>query len=236
MDYIVAESLAQRHPTLRAQVANSHSHFRSRLNAANARTRLMPGGPAPRAIRALQVAPNEDSSDPVPPADTTVPDDAEDTGDRGYRQHSIHLLQDDDDDDDFEQYFSALSLQAVHVCRGTDDTTSASAETVSLPPLHSDDPSVIRRLAETYDAATTSTYAHADNGSMACTANDASLLFAYRPLVNSQVRLLDAGDHIHRPLGVGFLGIPTENHEIGGGQQFVFIRTYHTSTIPGVII
>ena len=50
VDYIVAESLAQRHPTLRAQVANSHSHFRSRLNAANARTRLMQGGPASRTV------------------------------------------------------------------------------------------------------------------------------------------------------------------------------------------
>ena len=37
VDYIVAESLAQRHPTLRTQIVNSHSHFRSRLNAAASR-------------------------------------------------------------------------------------------------------------------------------------------------------------------------------------------------------
>ena len=71
---------------------------------------------------------------------------------------------------------------------------------------------------------------------MVCTVNDAALLFAYRPLVESQVRLLDAGDHTHRPLGIGFLGIPTDHRGIGGSQQFVFIRTYHTPTIPGVII
>jgi hypothetical protein len=32
VNYIVAESLAQRHPQLRAQVASAHSQFRSRIN------------------------------------------------------------------------------------------------------------------------------------------------------------------------------------------------------------
>jgi len=36
VDYIVAESLAQRHPKLKSQVAASHSQFRSRLNICNA--------------------------------------------------------------------------------------------------------------------------------------------------------------------------------------------------------
>ena len=235
VDYIVAESLAQHHPTLRAQVANSHSHFRSRLNAANARTRLMQGGPTSCTIRTLQIAPSEASSDPAPPADAPVPADAEDACEQGYRQHSIQLLQDDTDGDDFEQFFSALSLQSVHI-RGTDDASPVSAETVLLPSPSANDSGIIRRLAETYDTATTSIFAHVDNGSMACTVNAAALLFAYRSLVESQVRLLDAGDHTHRPLGIGFLGIPTDNRGIGGGQQFVFIRTYHIPTIPGVII
>jgi hypothetical protein len=36
VDYIVAGSLAQRHPQLKSQVAASHSQFRSRLNICNA--------------------------------------------------------------------------------------------------------------------------------------------------------------------------------------------------------
>ncbi|KAI2502735.1 hypothetical protein MHU86_11720 [Fragilaria crotonensis] len=56
VDYIVAESLAQRHPALRTQVANSHSHFRTRLNAANARTRLVsPANSTPRTMRSLHI-------------------------------------------------------------------------------------------------------------------------------------------------------------------------------------
>ena len=71
---------------------------------------------------------------------------------------------------------------------------------------------------------------------MANTVNDASLLFAYRPLVASKVRLLDAGDHAHHPLGVGYLCVPTTDREIAGAPTSVFIRTYHTPTIPGIII
>ena len=106
-----------------------------------------------------------------------------------------------------------------------------SADTVILPNSFA-----ICCLAETYNAATASVFAHADNGSMACTVNDAKFLFAFRPLMNSNVRLFDAGDHVNRPLGVGFLCVPTDDCASGGASQFVFIRTYHTPTIPGVII
>jgi hypothetical protein len=236
VDYIVAESLAQRHPTLRAQVANSHSHFRSRLNAVNARARLMQAPPSSRAIRSLQMVQDEihPDHDPPSPSDPTTTVDIESSDDHGYRQHSINIA-DDDPTDDFEECFTSLSIQSVHVL-GVDDASPISAETIHLPSLPTENPYVIRRLAETYDASTTSVYAHADNGSMACTVNDAKLLFAYRTLVGSKVRLFDAGDHVHRPLGVGFLCVPTDNHASGGAQQFVFVRTYHTPTIPGVII
>ena len=54
---------------------------------------------------------------------------------------------------------------------------------------------ILRRLAETYDSKACAVYAHADNGSMACTTSDAALLFAYRVLHPDQtkVRLFDAG-------------------------------------------
>lgn len=236
VDYIVAESLAQRHPTLRAQVANSHSHFRSRLNAVNARARMMQTGPPPRtAVRSIQIAPGDASPDAVSAYVDSVPADDHESGDQGFRQHSVYIANDDTTSDDFEKCFSALSIQSVHIL-GIDDTDPVSVETVSLAPQVLDDSFAVRRLAETYDAATTSVYAHADNGSMACTVNDAKLLFAYRPLVDSTVRLFDAGDHIHRPLGVGFLCVPTDDRASGGAPQFVFVRTYHTPTIPGVII
>ena len=103
-----------------------------------------------------------------------------------------------------------------------------------LSPL--DDSILLLRLAETYDGATSSSFAHADNGSMACTTHAANLLFAYRPLSRPQVRLFDAGQHAHTPLGVGFLRIPVAAHGRVGGPTSVFVRTYHTPTIPGIIV
>lgn len=235
VDYIVAESLAQRHPTLRTQVANSHSHFRSRLNAATARARLMsPSGPT-RTVRSLQTAPTSSEPSVDIAATSPTPDNVEDESiDQGYRQHSIQIT-DEGSTDDFESCFSSLSVHSVQIL-GVDTLDSLHAETTTLPLDTSQEPLSVRRLAETYDATTTSVYAHADNGSMACTVNDAKLLYAYRLLVDSKVRLFDAGDHVHRPRGVGFLCVPTDDHKSGGAAQFVFVRTYHTPTIPGVII
>ncbi|KAI2491256.1 Reverse transcriptase (RNA-dependent DNA polymerase) [Fragilaria crotonensis] len=179
VDYIVAESLAQRHPAL-------------------------------------------------------LDDNDDDDLTTGYRQHSIHVSN-DDPTGDFEACFSDFSIQSVHIL-GVDNDYPVSAETVVIEPTPTCDPVVVRRLAETYDPDTATVYAHADNGSMACTVNDSKLLFAYRLLGKSSIRLFDAGDHVHRPLGVGFLCVPTDNRGIGGAPQFVFVRTYHTPTIPGVII
>jgi hypothetical protein len=231
VDYIVAESLSQRHPTLRTQVANSHSHFRNRLNAATARARAMQPAGSSRTVRSLQLS-QETSSDLAsssPPAAEDLP------AEQDYRQHSIHIVGDDDLQEDFESCFTSLSIHSVQIL-GVDDSSPLSAETVLLPPTSPCESLAIRRLAETYDATTASVFAHADNGSMACTAHDSKLLFAYRPLVASNVRLFDAGEHVHRPLGFGFLCVPTDARENGGDSGSVFIRTYHTPTIPGVII
>jgi hypothetical protein len=62
------------------------------------------------------------------------------------------------------------------------------------------------------------------------------LLFAYRPLPRTNVRLFDAGHHAHHPVGVGFLCVPVDNRGNAGGPSSVFIRTYYTPTIPGIII
>ena len=71
---------------------------------------------------------------------------------------------------------------------------------------------------------------------MTCTTNDASLLFCYRVLSDSRIRLFDAGQHIHRPVGVGFLKVPTRATCVHDTTNYIFVETYHTDSIPGVII
>lgn len=71
---------------------------------------------------------------------------------------------------------------------------------------------------------------------MACTANDRQLLFAYRPLSCTNVRFFDVGHHVHQPVGVGFMCVPVDNRGNAGGPSSVFIRTYDTPMIPGIII
>ena len=165
-----------------------------------------------RTVRSLQLEQSTPDLSDVAGQPTPVPDPSiipveEESTDQGYRQHSIYA--DGDDTEDFETCFSPLSINSVHIL-GAGNLFSVSPETGNIPLAHpSDDPLTIRRLAETYDTKTASVFAHADNGSMACTASDAKLLFAYRPLAEeSKVRLFDAGDHVHRPLGVGYLCVP----------------------------
>ncbi|KAI2492876.1 hypothetical protein MHU86_21655 [Fragilaria crotonensis] len=70
---------------------------------------------------------------------------------------------------------------------------------------------------------------------MACTANDRHLLFAYRPLHRTNVRLFDAGHHAPSSWR-RFLVCAVDNRGNAGGPTSVFIRTYYTPTIPGIII
>jgi hypothetical protein len=95
---------------------------------------------------------------------------------------------------------------------------------------------VLRRLANTFDTQTGAVHAHADNGSMTCTTNDASLLFSYRILSDSRIRLFDAGQNIHCPVGVGFLKVPTRASCAHDTTNHIFVETSHTDSIPGVII
>lgn len=169
VDYIVAESLAQRNPQLKAHIAASHQQFRSRLTAAHAR-----GGRASRsdAVRSLQLDTSTQATvasslghvptSPLPPASSVPPD--------------LHL---GDDTDDLDDSFPPVSIRSVtlHV---TSPPVSGCAPTgtppaVPLPPTAN--PLLLRRLAATYDDTTSSSFAHADNGSMACTTHDAALLF-----------------------------------------------------------
>ena len=152
----------------------------------------------------------------------------------GYQQHVIHLV-DDVADDNFEPCFGPVSICSIKLL-GIDTSCPASMEAMPVLPVLIQDPILLCCHAVTYDADSSLSVAHADNGLMANTVNDAALLFAYRPLKDSKVCLLDTGDHAHHPLGVCFLCIPTTHCGIAGAPMSVFIRAYHTPTIPGIII
>jgi hypothetical protein len=97
-------------------------------------------------------------------------------------------------------------------------------------------PILLLMILSSFDSATFSLFAHANNGSMACTTHKANLLFAYCPLSSPQACLFDAGQHAHTPLGVGFLCIPVAARGNTGIPTSMFVRTYHTPTIPGIIV
>lgn len=234
VDYIVAESLAQRHPQLKAQVALSHRQFRTRLTSAGSRDTLSTA----RTVRSLQMdgaTIATATSSITSPTGVVAPVDELD--DAGYQQHAIHVHDGDDVDEDFEAYFSTPTVNSVSITVATDSPLPP-ADTVSLFDMpDATDKFLLRRLAATCDDKSASSFAHADNGSMACTTDELGLLFSYRPLsARASVRLYDAGHHAHRPIGVGFLRIPVDHRGIQGGATSLFVRTYYTPTIPGIII
>ena len=230
VDYIVAEGLAQRNPQLKAQIANSHKQFRSRLTSANARGRPLPGIANNRITR--RILEDETVEADVAAANGDHDDEEDDDGLIGYQQNSLRATA--ADELDFEACFEVPTVHSITVTVADEMPALPASETVHLDDVP--DPILLRRLAETYDRVRQLSFAHADNGSMACTANDRQLLFAYRPLHRTNVRLFDAGHHAHHPVGVGFLCVPVDNRGNAGGPSSVFIRTYYTPTIPGIII
>jgi Reverse transcriptase (RNA-dependent DNA polymerase) len=67
-----------------------------------------------------------------------------------------------------------------------------------------------------------------DNGSQATTTANHELLWCYQPYTGNYT-LRDAGNHVHHPIGVGYLKIPTTT-----GHHFV--ACFHTPSIPSTII
>ncbi len=172
------------------------------------------------------------------PADVEAPTiddkDDDDDGDElvGFQQNSLRVTA--AEEVDFEACFDIPNTNSVTVPVAGMITGLPASETIHIDDAP--DPILLRRLAETYDRKRKLSFAIADNGSMACTANDHKLLFAYRPLSCTNVRLFDAGHHAHQPVGIGFLCVPVDNRGNAGGPSSVFIRTYYTPTIPGIII
>ena len=204
---------------LRAQVANSHWHFRSRLNAVNACARMRQAGPPHRTVHSIQMAPNDDSASPLlpPPLSMTT---ILATKVSANIPSPLQIMT-----------RSMISSNVFHRFRFSPSISSASMILTESPlklvffchRFSADDSFVVCHLAETYDVNTASVYAHADNGSMACTDNDAKLLFTYRPLVKYNHRLFDADDHVlHCHLGVGFLCVPMDDRVNGGSPTVRF--------------
>jgi hypothetical protein len=161
-----------------------------------------------------------------------------------------------EDFDECEDCFANVPLISCSTPLSSNTSTTETVSAITVPfsndnigtvCIQDTDRFLLRRLAETYDVPSRSVYAHADNGLMTCTASDATLLYAYRPLTassfNHKVRLFDAGGHGHQPTGVGYLCIsayclqPLDTvPDAPTVPCSVFVRTYHTTTIPGVIV
>jgi hypothetical protein len=249
VDYIVAESLAQRHPQLRAQVASAHSQFRSRINSGrDVRTR-------PSTVRSLTSDPHAGAAHSDDGVLTLVDPDKEDESPYGYQVNAVRgSYAADDVDDDFEACFTNVDTNTCIISSISSPVfDSVSASSLSIDESSPDNPALdhdaflLRRLVGTYDSEARAVYAHADSGSMACTTSDATLLYAYRPLLPHQtrIRLFDAGSHLHHPSGVGYLRVPAYRlpslstampPDVAPTPCCLFVRTYHTTTIPGVII
>ncbi|KAI2505294.1 hypothetical protein MHU86_9094 [Fragilaria crotonensis] len=194
VDYIVAEGLAQRNPQLKAQIANSHKQFRSRLNSANTRGRPPP--PTNRTMR--RILEHEPAGVEVPA--TEDKDDDEDEDELvGFQQNSLRVTA--AEEVDFEACFDVPSTNSITIPVADANPALPASETIHIDDVLPE-PILLRRLAET----------------------------------RTNVRLFDAGHHAHQPIGVGFLCVPVDNRGNAGGPSSVFIRTYYTPTIPGIII
>ncbi|KAI2508450.1 hypothetical protein MHU86_5977 [Fragilaria crotonensis] len=213
VDYIVAESLAQRHPRLKSQVAASHSKFRSRINMRNADGRPPAGARTVRSILARSPTNDVGAATNAPSA---TDEDEDDVSPIGYQLNALRGSFPASTDDDFDLCFTDVNLLSCImpdvslplfelVC--SDDLPSCIPLDI---PLVDSESFLFRRLSETYDPDSRSVFAHADNGSMACTTSDSTLLYSHRALSgnSTEVRLFDAGSHSHHPDGVGFLCLP----------------------------
>lgn len=249
VDYIVVESLAQQHPQL--------TLFCSCLNIRNADGRPPTGA---RTVRSILSRPLSDSVGGMDhlsrAADAShAVDDEEDASPDGYQLNALRgSISGSTETSSSVSRMPTFILVSFPSRRFHSSNQFVVKLSPSVVPRTSQalTPRVFRfcQLSETYDDPTSrSVFAHADNGSMACTTSDASLLVLYRTLNGSstKVRLFDAGSHSHHPNGVGFLCLPAYLAPSLSALLppapvstptpcCVFVRTYHTASIPGVII
>jgi hypothetical protein len=170
---------------------------------------------------------------PTPPMSMTTTTKKKGDGIIGYQRNVIRATA--ANKLDFKACFEDPTVNSTTVTVADKGSALPASKSVHLD-VAPQDPILLRRLAETYDRACQLSFVHADNGSMACTANNHYHLFAYRPLHRTNVCLFDAGHHAHHPVGVSFLCVPVDNRGKAGAPSSFFIRTYYTPTIPGIII
>ena len=178
VNYIVAESLAQRHPQLKHQVAAAHSLFRSRLNVRNADGR--PPATGNRTVRSLAIhasssqdVKDEATSTSYPDGGSSQPNDVDDDDSPdGYQLNALRGSF-SESHNDFELCFVDADIRSCSlpiaslpffesVCGdAVADTTSPDIPAVDSQSF------LFRRLSETYDPDSRAVFAHANNGSMA---------------------------------------------------------------------
>jgi hypothetical protein len=115
--------------------------------------------------------------EPVAADATDVDDDdneENDDGIVGYQQNAIRATA--TYELDFETCFEDPTVNSTTVTVADEDPALPASESVHLNVAQ--DPILLCCFAETYDRARQLSFAHADNGLMACTANNHWLLFA----------------------------------------------------------
>jgi hypothetical protein len=80
-----------------------------------------------------------------------------------------------DDADDLDDSFPPVSIRSVTLHVASPPVPGRAPTMPSAPSSSDDDPLLLRRLAATYEGTPSRSFAHADNGSMACTTHDANL-------------------------------------------------------------
>ena len=229
VDYVIAQKLADLHPQLKAKVSAAHSQFRSRPRPAlrgrehntNPRVHRIESGP-PASGHADDDLPFDGAFSASPSSPDELPFSSDDC-----QQNAIRVGYHDDPPSADGDPFVLPSVNSVVITPVPSSFSPTWSDTISvaLPhdSVHSPD-FVLRRLANTFDVTTGAVHAHADNGSMTCTTNDATLLFGYRLLSDSPVRLFDAGQHVHRPIGIGFLKVPTQPRCTHDASNSIFVE------------
>ena len=168
---------SSRRCTLPLSQPHQHSKCRDGRPPPGVRTvRSILSRPMPDSVKVTDVQPSYPANNTTP----TVDGETEDAPD-GYQLNALRRSF-PESSDDFDLCFQAVDLQS---CTTPDATTpffesvcgdDVPFDIVSDIPSVDSDSFLFRRLSETYDPNSRAIYAHAENGSMACTTSDSSLL------------------------------------------------------------
>lgn len=254
IDHVVSDMKLKDSPSLRAEIAKAHRQYIDRSAFYN-KTREN-RGKRPPSRRVNRVT---DESDPHP----DLTGDLADCSDDNSSSASVSRIAVDfgtNEPSSFDTIYEdiELSCAAIHMGHASIESVYHLEESPDLrssdspcdPRLSipngssepddcdiSDEITILtqNRLSHTFDAENQVTRAHVDGGSQATTCSDPLLLHGFKRFTSPQVLLRDAGKHPHRPTGIGYLKTRTVSKN-SDEQQYTYLQSYCTPTIPGVII